>query len=120
MAEFEQGAANCLHTTVEIRGCTLLIHLKEDLDHHNAIYIRELADDCMRRHTIQDVVFDFSNVEFMDSSGIGVIMGRYKQVSYVGGSVRVAGIGKNVERIFRMSGLYKLVRKFDTVEEALQ
>ena len=120
MAELNFGAGNGLHTTVEVKESTLLIRLKEDLDHHNAVYIRELADDFMRKHLIRDVVFDFSGVEFMDSSGIGVILGRYKQASYVGGTVRVAGVGNNVERIFRMAGLYKLVRKYDTVEEALK
>ena len=106
-------------TQFEIKGRTLLIRLKEDLDHHNAVYIRETADRFMEQHPIQNVVFDFSGVEFMDSSGIGVVMGRYKQVSYVGGTVKVAGIGKNVDRIFQMSGLYKLVERFDTIEQAM-
>ena len=61
-------------------------------------------------------LFDFSGVEFMDSSGIGVIMGRYKQMSYVGGTVYVYGIGKNVDRIFQMSGLYKLVKQWNQAE----
>ena len=52
----------------------------------------------------------------MDSSGIGVIMGRYKQMSYVGGTVYVYGIGKNVDRIFQMSGLYKLVKQWNQTE----
>lgn len=115
MAEFLQT-----RTTFEIKGRTLLIHLGEDLDHHNAVYIRETADRFMEKHPIQNVVFDFSGVEFMDSSGIGVVMGRYKQVNYVGGKVKVAGIGKNVDRIFQMSGLYKLVERFCTAEEAMQ
>jgi len=100
----------------EVNGNTMVIHLKEDLDHHNAVYIREMADGFVEKYPITRIVFDFTGVEFMDSSGIGVIMGRYKQMSYVGGTVFVYGIGKNVDRIFKMSGLYKLVKQLTQVE----
>lgn len=111
---------SCRTTMFEVRGRNLIIFLGEDLDHHNAVYVREMSERYMEKHFIRNVIFDFGGVEFMDSSGIGVIMGRYKQVSYVGGTVRVTRIGKNAERIFKMSGLYKLVQKHDTLEEALQ
>lgn len=100
----------------EVDGQTIIIHLGEDLDHHNAVYIREITDAFLEKYQIERIVFDFSGVEFMDSSGIGVIMGRYKQMSYVGGSVYVYGIGKNVDRIFQMSGLYKLVKQWKQTE----
>lgn len=100
----------------EVNGRTMVIHLGEDLDHHNAVYIREMADGFLEKYPIDRIIFDFSGVEFMDSSGIGVIMGRYKQMSYVGGTVYVCGIGKNVDRIFQMSGLYKLVKQLDQAE----
>ena len=100
----------------EVNGRTMVIRLGEDLDHHNAVYIREMADGFIEKYPINRVIFDFSGVEFMDSSGIGVIMGRYKQMSYVGGMVCVCGIGKNVDRIFQMSGLYKLVKQLDKEE----
>ncbi|MBP3595408.1 MAG: anti-sigma factor antagonist [Lachnospiraceae bacterium] len=94
----------------------MVIHLGEDLDHHNAVYIREMADGYVDKYPIDRIIFDFSGVEFMDSSGIGVVMGRYKQMSYVGGAVYVYGIGKNVDRIFQMSGLYKLVKQWNQAE----
>jgi len=100
----------------EVYGGTMVIHLGEDLDHHNAVYIREMADGYVDKYPIDRIIFDFSGVEFMDSSGIGVVMGRYKQMSYVGGAVYVYGIGKNVDRIFQMSGLYKLVKQWNQAE----
>lgn len=100
----------------EVNGQTMVIRLMEDLDHHNAVYIREMADSFLEKYPIHRIIFDFSGVEFMDSSGIGVIMGRYKQMSYVNGEVCVCGIGKNVDRIFRMSGLYKLVKQLNKAE----
>ena len=55
----------------------MVIHLGQDLDHHNAVYIREMADSYVDKYPIDRIIFDFSGVEFMDSSGIGVVMGRY-------------------------------------------
>lgn len=101
----------------ELDGRTMIIHLGEDLDHHNAVYIREMTDGYLEKYPVNRILFDFSGVEFMDSSGIGVIMGRYKQMNYVGGSLYVKGIGRNVDRIFQMSGLYKLVKHWDEREE---
>ena len=100
----------------EVKGEALVIHLKADLDHHTALTVRETADTLLARSHAKHILFDFTGVEFMDSSGIGVIMGRYKQMSYVGGSVYVYGIGKTVERIFQMSGLYKLVKQLNQTE----
>ena len=73
----------------EVNGTTMVIHLKKDLDHHNAVYIREMADGYVDKYPINTIIFAFRQVEFMDSSGSGVIMGRYKQLSYVGGTVYV-------------------------------
>lgn len=96
----------------------LVIRLKADLDHHTAITVRESADSLLGKHHAKHVLFDFTGVEFMDSSGIGVIMGRYRQVIFQGGRVGVTGVGANVDRIFRISGLYKIVERYETVEEA--
>ena len=102
----------------EVKGQTLVIHLKADLDHHTAVTVRESADTLLARSHAKHVLFDFTGVEFMDSSGIGVIMGRYRQVIFQGGRVGVMGVGANVDRIFRISGLYKIVEQYKTAEEA--
>ena len=97
----------------------MIINLGEDLDHHNAIHIRGQADKIIMNRNIKDIIFDFSRTNFMDSSGIGVIMGRYKKVTYIGGNVFVTGISDNVDRIFKLSGLYKVLHKYDTIQDAL-
>lgn len=103
----------------EIRSRRLIIHMKEDLDHHNAIAIREYADKLLISKGIQHVIFDFSSVKFMDSSGIGVIVGRYKKLKLVGGGcVAVCGVRDSIKRIFLMSGLYSIVESYDTVSAA--
>lgn len=104
----------------EVMNQCLIIKLLEELDHHNAIPIREQSDKIISKQFIKDIIFDFSGTDFMDSSGIGVIMGRYKKVIFTGGKVAVTGVSKSVDRIFRLSGLYKIIHKFDTIDEAVK
>lgn len=71
------------------------------------------------RTKVKNIVFDFKDVSFMDSSGIGLIMGRYKKVMFIGGKAAVTNVGNAVDRIFKISGLYKIIEKYDTIQEAL-
>lgn len=103
----------------EVIEDVLIIKLDNELDHHNAELLREEIDRMIDIEEIKNVVFDFSHVNFMDSSGIGVIMGRYRKVYYIGGKVFVIGISKMIDRIFLMSGLYKIVTKVQSIEEVL-
>ncbi len=105
--------------TYDIYQRCLVIRLNEELDHHNALRIREKADKLIDRNNIKHIIFDFSGAGFMDSAGIGVIMGRYRKVIFIGGKTAVAGVSSSVDRIFRLSGLYKIIEKYDTVENAL-
>lgn len=107
-------------TTYEIMERCLVIRLNDELDHHNAIQIREKADKLIDRNNIKHIVFDFSGASFMDSAGIGVVMGRYKKVIFLGGKTAVANVSSPVDRIFKLSGLYKIIEKFDTVDAALK
>lgn len=103
----------------ELEDNCLIVHITDDLDHHNVISLRERADRLIDRERIKNIVFDFDGVSFMDSSGIGMIMGRYKKVIFTGGKVGVASVSKNVDRIFCLSGLYKIIGKYETVTEAI-
>ena len=104
----------------EIVNKCLIIKLMEELDHHNALTIREQSDKLISGKNIRDIVFDFTGSDFMDSSGIGVIMGRYKKIIFTGGKVAVTGVNQSVDRIFRLSGLYKIIHKFNTIEDAVK
>ncbi len=106
--------------TYDIYQRCLVIRLSKELDHHNALRIREKADKLIDRNNIKHIIFDFSDAGFMDSAGIGVIMGRYRKVIFIGGKTAVAGVSSTVDRIFRLSGLYKIIDKYDTVEAALK
>lgn len=95
----------------EVRGENLLIFLPEELDHHNAKIITEQSDWYIVSNQIKNIIFNFKRTNFMDSSGIGVIMGRYKLIKSVGGEITVTNINQSIDRIFTISGLYKLVHK---------
>lgn len=101
----------------EMRDKVLIIHVNGELDHHNSIFIRQNVDELIRSRNILEVIFDFSGTSFMDSSGIGVIMGRYKKVKPLGGMVYVMNTNKSVEKILLFSGLNKIVKHIENVEE---
>ena len=106
-------------TNFNVVDRNLIIELNTELDHHNAEYIRNAADRIIDTKVIKNMVLDFNNVSFMDSSGIGVIMGRYKKIVFNKGRIGVININKNVDRILKMSGLYRLVEKFESLDVAL-
>lgn len=96
----------------------LVISLRDDLDHHLANQLRDEIDAYVDAG-INKLLFDFERVSFMDSSGIGLIMGRYRKMNGKG-TIAVAGVQFSVKRILEISGLHKLVRQFVTQAEAFE
>lgn len=94
----------------EIKGSILRIRMPQELDHHAAEEIRVTADRIVERQNIRKIVFDFCDTEFMDSSGIGVIMGRYRNIRLVGGSVSAVNLGERIARILKISGLERFIK----------
>lgn len=92
----------------------LMIRLPEEVDHHRAAYICENADRLLCREEVCNVVFDFENTRFMDSSGIGIIMGRYRKISCFGGHIYAIHADRQIRRIFRVSGLEKIVEVLES------
>ncbi len=87
----------------------LMVKLPQEVDHHRAAYICENADKFLLQENVCHVVFDFEDTRFMDSSGIGIIMGRYKKIACFGGKVYAIHTDKQIQRIFKISGLNKIV-----------
>ena len=92
----------------------LMIRLPGEIDHHGAGAICERADSFLMREDVSNVVFDFENTRFMDSSGIGIIMGRYRKISCFGGRVYAIHADDQIKRIFRLSGLNKIVEVLES------
>lgn len=99
---------------------TIVVKIETDLDHHTAIQIRRAVDTKIKSSNAINVIFDFCGVEFMDSSGIGMLMGRYKIANILGGKVLVFGMKKQIKRIIDMSGIDKVIVVCESLEEALR
>ncbi len=98
---------------------TLLVVPEEELDHHSAQKMRTEIDAKLDRG-IKNIIFDFSGLNFMDSSGIGMIMGRYKKVAKLGGKVIIAAPRPQVQRIIDMAGLFRIVQVEPDVKKAIK
>lgn len=98
-----------MDTGYEVDGMTLVIHVPKELDHHLAEKVRQEAETIMEGRLIRHIIFDFKNTDFMDSSGIGVIIGRCKAMRLYGGKVEVCNVGERIQRILRVSGLEQIV-----------
>ncbi|MCI5640634.1 MAG: anti-sigma factor antagonist [Lachnospiraceae bacterium] len=103
----------------EVQGQCLIVYVTEDLDHHLAKELRERSDRLIQSGGIRHIIFDFEGVRFMDSSGIGLLMGRYKKVLFIGGKAAVTHVGREIDRIFKMSGLYQIIERYETPQEAV-
>jgi stage II sporulation protein AA (anti-sigma F factor antagonist) len=114
----KSGTEDQKNAVFEVTDHCLIIKLTSELDHHSALKIREKSDRLIDKGNIKNIIFDFKDANFMDSSGIGVIMGRYKKVIFTGGKVAVTNVNDTVDRIFRMSGLYKIIEKHETIKDA--
>lgn len=95
-----------------------IVELSGDIDHCTSEKIKKEIYINTGKY-VRKMIIDLTNVEFMDSSGIGMILGRYKEIKERNGEIALTGIKGNMERIFNMSGLYKIIDKFDTIGEAL-
>lgn len=101
------------------RGNTLILSVVGELDHHSAEYIRQKADAEIIKSTTKNLIFDFSKVNFMDSSGIGVIMGRYKYIQQLNGRACFVNVNPQIQRIFEMAGLFKIIPRYDSIDTAI-
>ena len=87
----------------------LIFEIEEDIDECCVQKIRRRIDNEIQRYMPKEVIFDFSNVSFMDSAGIGLIIGRYKLINMIGGELKIANVNTQIQKIFEMSGLLKLI-----------
>jgi len=97
-------------TVLEHTGDRLNALLTGEIDHHTAGKIRDEIDAAIEFHRPACLVIDFGGVSFMDSSGIGLVMGRYKLMKSIGGTVRVENTPKPLRKVMKLSGLYDLAQ----------
>ena len=104
-----RGNKKNMKSVFEVQGNCLTVHLPEEVDHPVSEDIRKESDNIMRKKYIRTMIFDFSETMFMDSSGIGLIMGRYRAMGMRGDCIRATGVSAYIEKLLHLSGVYKFV-----------
>ena len=100
----------------DIDNNILIVSINGEIDHHTAEEIRNDIERNFYNANVKNMIFDFSSVTFMDSSGIGMIIGRYKMMRLIGGSLEITNISATVRRILEMSGINKIIPMEDKKE----
>ncbi len=91
------------------REKTLIVHIPKEVDHCFADAVREEIDRRLQTEDIERLEFDFGDTEFMDSSGIGLLMGRCKLMRALGGTVVITHAGERIRKILVLSGIHKII-----------
>ena len=98
--------------SVEIRtnGETVTAYLSGELDHHSAKEMREAIDNAVELNMPSKLVLNFKNVSFMDSSGIGLVMGRYRILSRTGAELNITGTSPQIYKVMKLAGIERLAK----------
>ena len=105
---------------MEVNGRVLIAAINGELDHLQAERLRAQIDASFDKSTCKHILLDMAKVSFMDSSGIGMIIGRYKNAEKRGGQLALANMSDAISRLFEVSGLAKIILRTKTVEDALE
>ena len=88
----------------------LILKLTEEIDECTVQKIRRKADYEIERYMPRKVIFDFNSVTFMDSAGIGLIIGRYRIANMLGGTIEIANVTESIRRVLELSGILKIIK----------
>ena len=102
-----------------IESKTLVFEITEELDHHICERIRRRADYEIQRFMPKKVILDFNKVQFMDSAGIGLVLGRYKNANSFGGKLELINVSEKIKKVFEMSGVLKLISIVDDYKKEI-
>ncbi|GIP32326.1 anti-sigma F factor antagonist [Paenibacillus sp. J2TS4] len=97
----------------------LIVRLAGELDHHTADIVKMRMEEAIRQGAVTHIILSLERLNFMDSSGLGVILGRYKQITGKGGKMIVCGVNPSVYRLFEMSGLFKILAIEENERQAI-
>ncbi len=104
---------------IKVYNNVLIVYLKGEVDQHKVSSIRNDIDRSLVENNAKHLIYDFTNVGFMDSSGIGMILSRYKSFSGTSNKLCLSGVSSNTMRLFDMVGLKDIIKIYNNVDEAL-
>ena len=103
----------------DIENGIMIYYLPEELDHYSADRIKRKSDQLFDSGDVKNLIFDFKKTRFMDSSGIGLITGRYRKVHDTGGTSYIVNVSDQIDKILKMSGIYRIISKWDSKEDII-
>ncbi len=106
--------------STEIRNNYMIVRLKGELDHHTSEDARKKIDGQYYNNNLLNIILDLRELNFMDSSGIGLIMGRYRNCTDRKGKVSIVSTSPYINRMLKMSGLLKIINIYESIEEAIR
>ena len=93
---------------ITVKGEVVTAYLSGDIDHHSAADMRERIDNAIDCNMPSALIMDFGGVSFMDSSGIGLIMGRYRNLQKTGAQLHITGAAPQIEKVMKLAGMSRL------------
>lgn len=102
------------------KGNTLIVSLDGELDHHSCEYVKRKLDCEILKVSTKNLIFDMSNLSFMDSSGIGVLVGRLKHINNLNGKTAIVSLNKSIKKLLTLSGILNIVDIYENVEDAVK
>jgi len=104
----------------KIERLTLLLRLDGELDMHTASMVRQAIDIEIEKRGIRTVILNLQDVQFVDSSGLGVIIGRYKKLLPLGGNLKITNVPPHIYKIMVLSGLPKIIKFYEDEAHAYE
>lgn len=95
---------------IKIKGEVITAYLSGELDHHTAAFMRQAIDSAVELNMPTLLIMNFENITFMDSSGIGLVMGRYRNLSRNGAELHIEGVPEQMYKMMKLAGLEKLAK----------
>lgn len=99
---------------------SLVVKIKGELDLLTAETFRNLVERAINQENAQNLILDMEHLDFIDSSGLGVILGRYRRIREQGGNMAIVGVKPHVKRILELAGIMGIVKVYQQTEQALQ
>ena len=99
-----------MNVTVESSGSVVIAYLIGEIDHHTAAQVRESIDNAIMSKKPTHLIIDFRNVTFMDSSGIGLVMGRYRNLKKTGSELCITETSEQIYRVMKLAGIERLAK----------
>lgn len=103
-----------------IKDQNIVVKVEGEIDHHSSQFLKDKIDMQIHKENVKNIIFDFAGVNFMDSSGLGLVMGRYRTMQSLGGRVMLTNISSQLDRVFSLAGLYRVMDKYEDVDQALK